>query len=52
MVLELSKRHSLIWVEAHFAKPQELSLGSLMPPYSLSLKDMENLTTYLFSLPD
>jgi len=48
----LSKRHGLSWVEAHFAKPQELSPGSLMPPYTLSPKDMENLTTYLFSLPD
>ncbi len=48
----LSKRHSLSWVEAHFAKPGELSPGSLMPPYALSPKDMENLTTYLFSLPD
>jgi ubiquinol-cytochrome c reductase cytochrome b subunit len=48
----LSKRRSESWVESHFAKPQELSPGSMMPPYTLSPKDMQNLTTYLFSLPD
>ena len=48
----LSKRHSASWVETHFAKPQELSPGSMMPAYTLSPKDLENLTTYLLSLPD
>ena len=48
----LSKRRSRSWVESHFAKPQELSPGSMMPPYTLKPRDLENLTTYLFSLPD
>jgi ubiquinol-cytochrome c reductase cytochrome b subunit len=48
----LSKRHSLSWVKVHFSNPQELSPGSLMPPYKLSPKDLDDLTTYLFSLPD
>jgi len=48
----LSKRRSRSWVEDHFADPQKLSPGSFMPPYKLSSKDMENLTTYLFALPE
>jgi ubiquinol-cytochrome c reductase cytochrome b subunit len=48
----LSGRHTRDWVEAHFADPQKLSPGSIMPPYKLSPKDMENLTTYLLALPE
>jgi ubiquinol-cytochrome c reductase cytochrome b subunit len=48
----LAQRRSRSWVEEHFANPDALSPGSMMPPYSLSPKDMDNLTTYLFSLPE
>ena len=48
----LGQRRNRSWVEEHFANPEALSPGSMMPPYTLSQKDMENLTTYLFSLPD
>jgi len=48
----LAKRRSRSWVEEHFADPQALSPGSFMPPYKFSPKDMESLTTYVFSLPD
>ena len=48
----LSKRRSRSWVEMHFADPQKLAPGSMMPPYRLPSQDMENLTSYLFSLPD
>jgi ubiquinol-cytochrome c reductase cytochrome b subunit len=48
----LSKRQTRSWVEEHFENPQKLSPGSFMPPYRLSPKDMENLTTYLFALPE
>jgi ubiquinol-cytochrome c reductase cytochrome b subunit len=48
----LSKRQTRSWVEEHFADPQKLSPGSFMPPYKLSAKDMENLTSYLFALPE
>jgi cbb3-type cytochrome oxidase cytochrome c subunit len=48
----LSKRQSRSWVEDHFANPQKLVPGSVMPAYKLSEKDLENLTTYLFALPD
>jgi len=48
----LAKRESRSWVEDHFADPQKLSPGSVMPPYKLSPKDLENLTSYLFALPE
>ena len=48
----LAQRRSRNWVEEHFVNPDALSPGSIMPPYSLSAKDMANLTAYLFSLRD
>jgi ubiquinol-cytochrome c reductase cytochrome b subunit len=48
----LSKRETRNWVEEHFANPQKLSPGSLMPAYKLSPKDLDNLTTWLLSLPE
>ena len=37
---------------AHFADRPKLSPGSMMPPYKLTPRDLENLTGYLFELPD
>lgn len=48
----ISKRESRSWVEDHFANPQKLVPDSIMPAYKLSPKDLENLTTYLFALPE
>ena len=48
----LSQRQSRSWVEEHFADPQKLSPGTVMPAYRLPPKDLENLTNYLFALPD
>jgi cbb3-type cytochrome oxidase cytochrome c subunit len=48
----ISRRQSRSWVEDHFANPQKLVPGSIMPPYKLSPQDLENLTTYLFALPE
>jgi ubiquinol-cytochrome c reductase cytochrome b subunit len=48
----LARRQSLSWVKEHFADPGKLSPGSIMPPYKLSPKDMESLTSYLFALPE
>jgi ubiquinol-cytochrome c reductase cytochrome b subunit len=48
----LAKRQSRSWVVDHFADPQKLSPGTSMPPYPLSAQDRDNLTSYLFSLPD
>jgi len=48
----LSKRQSRSWVENHFANPQKLVPDSIMPAYKLNPKDLENLTSYLFALPE
>lgn len=48
----LAKRETRSWVLDHFANPQKLSPGSVMPPYKLPKADLENLTSYLFSLPE
>jgi ubiquinol-cytochrome c reductase cytochrome b subunit len=48
----LAERRNPTWVEEHFVKPQELSPGSVMPPYRLSPADLQNLTSYLLALPD
>jgi ubiquinol-cytochrome c reductase cytochrome b subunit len=48
----LAKRQTRGWVMEHFANPQKLSPGSIMPPYHLPAKDLENLTSYLFALPE
>jgi ubiquinol-cytochrome c reductase cytochrome b subunit len=47
----LAQRRSRSWVVEHFANPQELSPGSIMPPYKLTPKELDDLTTYLFALP-
>jgi ubiquinol-cytochrome c reductase cytochrome b subunit len=48
----LARRRTKSWVARHFADPQALSPGSIMPPYRFSNREMENLVAYLFTLPD
>ena len=48
----LSKRQSRSWVLEHFVNPQKLSPGSIMPPYRLKPRDLDNITSYLFALPE
>jgi ubiquinol-cytochrome c reductase cytochrome b subunit len=48
----ISRRQSRSWVEEHFQNPAKLAPGSIMPPYKLSPTDLDNLTTYLFALPE
>ncbi len=48
----LAARRSRSWVIQHFADPNKLSPGTRMKPYPLPPRDMENLTAYLFSLPE
>jgi len=48
----LSKRQNRTWVEEHFVDPQKLSPGSMMPAYKLPKKDLESLTSYLFTLSE
>ncbi len=48
----LSKRRSRSWVEEHFADPQKLVPDSMMPAYKLTPRDVGDLTSYLFALPE
>jgi cbb3-type cytochrome oxidase cytochrome c subunit len=48
----LAKRRSRSWVEDHFMDPRKLTPGSFMPAYKFSQRDLNNLTQYLFSLPE
>jgi ubiquinol-cytochrome c reductase cytochrome b subunit len=48
----VAKRRSKEWAAQHFADPQKLSPGTMMPPYRFSPQDLENLTAYLFALPE
>jgi ubiquinol-cytochrome c reductase cytochrome b subunit len=48
----LSSRRSRSWVIQHFVEPSKLSPGTRMKPYQMSARDMQNLTTYLFALPE
>jgi ubiquinol-cytochrome c reductase cytochrome b subunit len=47
----LAERRSRDWVEEHFANPQKLSPGTVMPPYKFSSKDMDRITSYVMSIP-
>lgn len=48
----LMKRRTRAWIERHFIDPQKMSPHTIMPPYKLPAKDMENLISYLLVLPD
>jgi ubiquinol-cytochrome c reductase cytochrome b subunit len=48
----LAKRQTRSWVMEHFAEPQKLSPGSIMPPYRMGQRELEALTSYLFALPE
>jgi cbb3-type cytochrome oxidase cytochrome c subunit len=47
----LSGRRSRAWIASHFANPQQLSPGTIMPPFHFSPRDEKNLIDYLLSLP-
>ena len=48
----LARRRTKTWVAQHFANPQALSPGSIMPPYRFSSREMDWMVAYLFTLPD
>jgi ubiquinol-cytochrome c reductase cytochrome b subunit len=48
----VSNRRTREWIEKHFRDPQSMSPGTIMPPYKLPQAQMDDLTTYLLSLPD
>ena len=47
----LSDRHTEQWIRDHFASPQRLSPGSIMPPYQFPKSTEDALMMYLLSLP-
>ncbi len=47
----VSQRRSREWIEKHFADPQALSPGSLMPAFHFSPPEMDWIVSYLLSLP-
>ncbi len=47
----LSARRSREWVEEHFANPQKMSPGTIMPAYKFSPKDSDAIAKYLLGLP-
>jgi ubiquinol-cytochrome c reductase cytochrome b subunit len=48
----VAKRRTQSWVERHFAEPQALSPGTIMPPYRFGHQELQNITQYLMSLPE
>ena len=47
----LAARRNREWILKHFAAPQALSPGSVMPPYKFSKTEEGAILTYLLSLP-
>jgi mono/diheme cytochrome c family protein len=48
----LGTRRSEAWTAEHFVNPQKMSPGTPMPPYKFARKDMQDIISYLFTLPD
>ncbi len=46
----LAARRSREWVVEHFANPQKMSPGTMMPPYKFDPKDLDAITTYLMGI--
>jgi mono/diheme cytochrome c family protein len=47
----LANRRTREWVVGHFLAPQTYSPGTIMPPYQFSPEEMDQITSYLFTLP-
>ena len=47
----LDERRTEAWVVEHFENPRKMSPGTPMPPYPLPKPDMQNMVSYLFTLP-
>ncbi|MGD1069930.1 MAG: cytochrome b N-terminal domain-containing protein [Bryobacteraceae bacterium] len=48
----LAARRTEAWAIEHFQNPQKMSPGTPMPPYKFATEDMQNMVSYLFTLPD
>ena len=47
----LRLRHDREWVKAPFADPDKLSPGSEMPPFNFKPEQLEQITSYIMSIP-
>ncbi|MGH9612440.1 MAG: cytochrome b N-terminal domain-containing protein [Bryobacteraceae bacterium] len=47
----VAARHDRDWLQRHFADPQKVSPGSMMPKYKFSPQDLDQNTRYLLELP-
>jgi ubiquinol-cytochrome c reductase cytochrome b subunit len=45
-------RRTEAWVIEHFQNPQKMYPGTVMPAFKFSQADMQNIVSYLFTLPD
>ncbi len=48
----LAGRRTEAWTAEHFVAPQKMSPGTPMPAYKFADADMQNIISYLFTLPD
>jgi cbb3-type cytochrome oxidase cytochrome c subunit len=48
----VATRRSEAWTAEHFTNPQKMSPGTPMPPYKFARKDMQDIISYLFTLPE
>ncbi len=48
----LGSRRTEAWAIEHFLQPQKMSPGTPMPAYKFGQADMQNIVSYLFTLPD
>jgi len=48
----LATRRTEAWVVEHFENPRKMSPGTPMPAYPFARPDMQNMVSYLFTLPD
>jgi ubiquinol-cytochrome c reductase cytochrome b subunit len=44
-------RHDRTWLEKHFADPDSVTKGSIMPPYKFTPPDLDAICKYLLQLP-
>jgi ubiquinol-cytochrome c reductase cytochrome b subunit len=44
-------RHDRAWLEKHFADPDSVTKGSIMPPYKFNPPDLDAICKYLLQLP-
>lgn len=47
----VGSRRTAAWLAQHFTNPQKMSPATIMPPYPFSPKEMENIVSYLLTLP-